>query len=109
MDFVSLVRGYCYLSGVLMNQQRDPFCSKCKALANTITTARESLEIFEHEYASELQCLPEEFQRRFAEGKAALAGIALPHDAAGQKKAGRCKLQEGVCFIKSALALLQRV
>jgi len=109
MDFVSLVRGYCYLSGVLMNQQRDPFCSKCKALANTITTARESLEKFEREYASELQGLPKEFQRRFAEGKASLAGIALPNDAAGQKKAGRCKLPEGVCFIKSALALLQRV
>jgi hypothetical protein len=108
MVLVNQVRGYYYLSGVLMNQQKDPFFGKCKAFVNTTTTARENLAKFEREYASELQRLPVEFRRLLADGKAALAGFTLPEGAVGQKKAGNCKLPEGVCFIKSALALLQK-
>ena len=63
-----------------------PVLQQVQSAANTIMTARESLEKFEHEYASELQGLPVEFQRRFAEGRAVLSGIALPDDAEGQKK-----------------------
>jgi hypothetical protein len=69
MVLVNQVRGYYYLSGVLMNQQKDPFCGKCKAFVNTTTTARENLAKFEREYASELQRLPVEFRRLLAEGK----------------------------------------
>jgi hypothetical protein len=49
-----------------MNQQKDPFCSKCKALVNTTATARarerESLAKFEREEASDMRLLPMEFQ-----------------------------------------------
>ncbi len=107
MEVVNNVRGYHYLSGVLMNQMRDPCCCKCKALVNTTTAARQGLEDFEREQGAEIQRLPAELQRLLADAKTALAGIALIENAVGQKKAGNCKLPEGVCFVKSARALLQ--
>jgi len=107
MAMVNNVRGYHYLSGVLMNQMRDPFCHKCKALVNTTAAARQSLTDFEREEGAEIQGLPDGLQRIFADAKSALAVIALPDNAVGQKKAGNCNLPEGVCFVKSARALLQ--
>jgi hypothetical protein len=104
---VTNVRGYYYLSGVLMNQMRDPFCHRCKAFVNTATAARQGLSDFEREAGPEIRNLPAEFQRIFADAKTALARIVLPDNAVGQKKAGYCKLPEGVCFVKSARALLQ--
>jgi len=107
MVIVNNVRGYYYLSGVLMNQMRDPFCHRCKAFMNTATEARQGLSDFDREKGPEIHGLPAELQRIFADAKTALAGIALPDNAVGQKKAGYCKLPEGVCFVKSARALLQ--
>lgn len=107
MALVNRVRGYHYLSGVLMNQMKDPFCHKCKALVNTTTAARQGLADFEREEGAEIQGLPAEFQRIFADAKTALSSIVLPDNAVGQKRAGNCKLPEGVCFVKSARALLQ--
>jgi hypothetical protein len=109
MMLVNTVRGYYYLSGVLVNQKRDPFCRRCKAFVNTTTAAREGLSDFEREAGTEIKVLPAELQRIFTDTKAALAGIVLPDDAVGQKKAGNCKLPEGVCFVKSARALLQNL
>ncbi len=107
MVIVNRVRGYYYLSGVLMNQMRDPFCHTCKALVNTTTAVRQGLADFEREEGAEIQGLTAGLQRILAGAKTALSGIALPEDAVGQKKAGNCKLPEGVCFVKSARALLQ--
>jgi hypothetical protein len=104
---VTNVRGYHYLSGVLMNQERDPFCHRCKAFVNTATAARQGLSDFERDEGAGIQGLPAELQRMIADAKTALAGIILPDNAVGQKKAGNCKLPEGVCFVKSARALLQ--
>jgi hypothetical protein len=109
MMLVNNVRGYYYLSGVLRNQMRDPFCHTCKALVNTTTAARQGLTDFERSEGAEIQGLPAELQRIFADAKTALAGIVLPDNAVGQKKAGNCKLPEGVCFVKSARALLQNL
>jgi hypothetical protein len=109
MKLVNNVRGYYYLSGVLMNQMRDPFCHICKAFVNTSTAAQQSLTDFERSEGAEIQGLPAELQRIFAEAKTALAGVVLPDNAVGQKKAGNCKLPEGVCFVKSARALLQNL
>ena len=107
MELVNSVRGYYYLSGVLMNQGRDPVCQACKALVNTTTTARQGLADLERAEGAAIRDLPAGLQRIFADAKTALARIALPDNAAGQKKAGNCKLPEGVCLVKSARALLQ--
>jgi hypothetical protein len=109
MMLVNNVRGYYYLSGVLMNQMRDPFCHMCKALVNATTASRQGVTDFERSEGAEIQGLPAELQRIFADAKTVLAGIVLPDNAVGQKKAGNCKLPEGVCFVKSARALLQNL
>ena len=109
MMLVNTVRGYHYLSGVLVNQKSDPFCRRCKAFVNTTTAAREGLSDFEREGGTEIHGLPAELQRIYADTKTTLAGIVLPDDAVGQKKAGNCKLPEGVCFVKSARSLLQNL
>ena len=103
------VRTYAFLARVFEGQQRDPFCSVCKARVNSVIKARESLAGFEREHAVELQELPAEFRLMLAEAKNILAGLVLPEGAAGQKKAGNCKLPEGVCFVKASLSLLEKV
>jgi hypothetical protein len=107
MMLVTRVRGYAYLSGVLTNQMKDPCCRICKALVNTTQASRQSLSDFERSEGDEIRGLPAEIQRIFADAKTALASIVLPDNAVGQKKAGNCNLPEGVCFVKSAGALLQ--
>jgi len=109
MQCITRIRGYYYISGVLTKQGGDPSCSKCKAFVNTTQASREGLKDFERMQNDELQGMPAEIQRIFTDAKTALAGIVLPDNAVGQKKAGNCKLPEGVCFVKSAGALLQNL
>ena len=103
------IRGYAHLVNVLVLQQQDPFCRMCKALVNTTNAAREELAVFEREHAAEIQVLPTEFQSLLAKTSSLLAAIVLPENATGQKKAGNCKLPEGVCLVKSARGLVQKV
>jgi len=109
MILTSHVRGYAYLFNVLRGQQGDLFCGKCKAFVNTVAAARLDLATFEQENAAGIHALPEELLRLLAEAKTASAGLVLIENASGQKKAGNCKLPEGVCFVKSARALLKNV
>ena len=103
------VRTYAYLARVFKNQQADPFCRACKALVNSVTAARESLTQMEADRAEELRGLPPHFAQLLIEAQKTLASISLPENAAGQKKAGNCRLPEGVCFVKTALAVLQKL
>lgn len=107
MSITNRVRGYAYLFSVLRGQQGDVFCGKCKAFVNTAAAARLDLAALEQELAAAIPALPEELQRLLAETRKASAGLVLIENASGQKKAGNCKLPEGVCFVKSARALLK--
>jgi hypothetical protein len=107
MLLVTRVRGYYYLSGVLTNQERDPCCRMCKAFVNTTQASRQGLSDLERSEGAEIQDMPVEVRRIFADAKTALVSIVLPDNAVGQKKAGNCNLPEGVCFVKSAGTLLQ--
>jgi hypothetical protein len=103
------IRGYAYLVNVLLHQQQDPFCRMCKAHVNTADATREELAVFEQEHAAEIHALPTELQGLFSKAASALAAMVLPENATGQKKAGNCKLPEGVCLVKSARGLVQKV
>jgi hypothetical protein len=94
---------------VLRERQADPFCGVCKAYANTLTAVRDNLAQFEGQRAAEVRNLPGEISRLLAEARSAIAALTAPENAVGQKKAGNCKLPEGVCFVKSSLAILQKV
>jgi hypothetical protein len=108
MEIMNQVRGYAYLYGVLKNQQADPFCSSCNSFVSTFTAARENLEKFETQHTEGAQGLPQNILRLFEDAKTGMATMKQPDNPLGQKKAGNCKLPEGVCFTKSSLAILQK-
>ena len=109
MELLIHVRGYHFMLGVFRNQQNDPYCIACSAFANTLKAARENLATFEAEHGEELRALPPEFGRMMAETRAGLSILQGPADPSGQKKAGNCKLPQGVCFIKASIALVQQI
>ena len=109
MDLLNQVRAYYYLVGVLMKQQRDLFCGQCSAWNNTLNNTREALKQFDAEYAAELHSLTPEVLAFLADTRSCLEGLANVADPAGQKKAGNCKLPEGVCFMKGSRSLREKI
>jgi hypothetical protein len=109
MEILNQIRAYHYLAGVLTNQQRDFFCGQCSAWNNTLNNIREALKQFEAAHATELRSLSPEAAALLAEARTRLAGLVNAAEPAGQKKAGKCKLPEGVCFVKVSRAILEKV
>lgn len=106
-SMANTIRTHSFLAGVFMSQQRDPFCRQCKAMVNSVVSARESLARFESDHARELALLSQDLQKLLSDAKVSLHGLVLPENVPGQKKAGNCKLPPGTCLIKTSLALLQ--
>ena len=52
---------------------------------------------------------PMGFSLFFLVARSGINGMQQPVHPVGQKKAGNCRLPEGVCFLKSSLAILQQV
>ena len=109
MELSNQVRGHHFLLGVFRNQQNDPYCSACSAFANTLKAARENLAGLEAEHGDALKALSPAFGRMLAETRTGLSLHQGPTDPTGQKKAGNCKLPQGVCFIKASFALVQQI
>ncbi|OGW32999.1 MAG: hypothetical protein A2X58_12470 [Nitrospirae bacterium GWC2_56_14] len=109
MELLNHLRAVHYLAGVLANQQYDLFCGRCSAWNNTLNNAREALKQFEADHAAELCDLSPEAAALLTATRSRLAGLANAAEPAGQKKAGNCKLPEGVCFVKASRALLEKV
>jgi hypothetical protein len=109
MELLNQVRGYHFMLGVFRNQQKDPYCIACSAFANTLKAAREDLAKLEAEQGEALKALSPEFGRMMVEVRTGLSTLQGPADPSGQKKAGNCKLPQGVCFIKASFALIQQI
>jgi hypothetical protein len=109
MELVNQVRGHHFLLGVFRIRQADPYCAVCSAFANTLKAARESLASLESGNADALRALAPEFNTMMAEAREGLAALQSPENPSGQKKAGNCKLPEGVCFLKAPFALVQKI
>ena len=109
MELMNQVRGYHFLLGVLRNQQKDPYCSVCSAFANTLKSARENFATFEAGHAEALTALTPAFASMLAGTRSGLWALPCPADPSGQKKAGNCKLPQGVCLIKTSFALVQQI
>ncbi|NTW60287.1 MAG: hypothetical protein HGA43_14120 [Nitrospirae bacterium] len=103
------VRGYHFLLSVFRNQQKDPYCSVCSAFANTLRAARDNFATFESVHNEALKALTPEFGGMLALTRAGLSTLQGPADPSGQKKAGNCKLPQGMCFIKASFALVQQI
>lgn len=102
---INRIRYVYFMSGVLAGQQHDPFCSRCKACANTLARIREMLAEVEQEAAARPEGLSQESRILAALARTRLETVNVPEDAVGQKKAGNCRLPEGVCFVKSSKKL----
>ena len=109
MELLNHLRAYHFLAGVLASQQHDLYCGQCSAWNNTLNNTREALKQFEAEHAAELRSLSPETAALLAGTRNRLAGLVNAANPAGQKKAGNCKLPEGVCFVKASRALLEKV
>ena len=109
MELMNQVRGYHFLLGVFRSQQNDPYCSICSAYANTLKVARENLAALEAGNAGAFAELDQRFTGMLSGTRAGLDALSGPVNPSGQKKAGNCKLPQGVCFIKTSFALLQQM
>jgi hypothetical protein len=109
MELLKQVRAYYYLVGVLTNQRHDLFCGQCSAWNNTLNNTREALKQLDADHEAELRNLSPEVVALLAEARSRLAGLANVDHPTGQKKAGNCKLSEGVCFVKVSRSLLEKV
>ncbi|HUI46817.1 MAG TPA: hypothetical protein VL122_12635 [Nitrospirota bacterium] len=109
MPLQNQARGYAYLYEMLKQRQEDPYCRTCSAYNNTITAVRESLAKFENQLTAAEDMLSAEFARLYSEARAGIASLKLAENPAGQKKAGNCKLPEGVCFVKLSYAIFQKL
>lgn len=109
MIVMNQARGFVYLYEMLRERQSDPYCRNCSAYNNTITTARNELAKFDREHAVDAENLPADIFSLFFEARTGLATLQLPEHPTGQKKAGNCKLPEGVCFVKLSFAIFQRL
>ena len=107
MDYISEIRYYHFMAGVLTHQQHDSFCRMCRAFTNSVRALNEGIAGLEGSRAFEIGSLQKEMTQLLADAKRALAGLHPDPEAAGQKKAGNCRLPEGICFVKSSKALLR--
>jgi hypothetical protein len=104
-ELVNQIRYFHFISGVLKCQQRDAICGKCKAFANTLARMKERIAELESVHVERMHTLPGELTGVLEEARARLDGIKPPEDAVGQKKAGNCRMPEGVCFVKLSKAV----
>lgn len=106
MESPNLIRFYHYIAGVLSAQQSDKLCRICKAYSNSLAAIKEDIRKFE---ASEGGKLSGDLAAIVVEARKVVEGLDLPAESEGQKKAGRCRMPEGVCFVKFSKALLDRI
>ncbi len=109
MELLNQVRGHFFLLGILRNQQTDPYCGSCSAFANTLQKVQENLAHLAAAHGEELQGIAPQFLPLLSETRSGLIGLQPPADPSGQKKAGKCRLPEGTCFIKGSVALYQKI
>jgi hypothetical protein len=109
MELSNRVRGYAFLHRALRGQQTDPFCGSCNSFVKVLAAAREGVAELEAQNSAAISALPADLARLFADTKEGLAALQPPEQPVGQKKAGNCRLPEGVCFLKSSLALVQKI
>jgi len=108
-DLINQIRFYHFISGVLHQQQSDPLCSNCKAFANTVKRMKENISELKSGHVEKMPALPGEMLHILEEAQDKIGRIKTFEDAVGQKKAGNCRLPEGVCFIKLSKAILDKI
>jgi hypothetical protein len=97
------------MAGVHSQQQTDNLCANCKAFANNAERIKKDVLELESVHAEELRTLQTEYLRMLEESCEKIGKIKIRGDAVGQKKAGNCRMPEGVCFIKLSKTILDKL
>ena len=108
-DFINQIRFCHFISGVLYNQQSDPLCCNCKAFVNTVKKMRDALSELNSICVKNAGDIPAETFHILEEAQARTDLITISEDAVGQKKAGKCRMPEGVCFVKISKSILEKL
>ena len=108
-DLINQIRFYHFISGVLHNQLSDPLCSNCKAFANTVKRMKENIIGLKSVHVENMHTLSGEMLHILEESQDRIGRIKTLEDAVGQKKAGNCRLPEGVCFIERSKAIVDKL
>ena len=108
-ELINRIRFYHFISGVLQQQQADPICSKCKAFANTAKKIKENIAELSSAHVEKMHTLTGAMLQILEEARDRVGRIETFEDAFGQKKAGNCRLPEGVCFIKLSKTILDKI
>jgi hypothetical protein len=103
------LRAFYFMLAVMETRQNDPFCGSCAAYARAVGSLQENFIRFESGYAPKKKDLPEEHLDMFKDVYDMISIMGQPEEPVRQKKAGNCKLPEGVCFIKAAMDLFKKV
>ena len=106
---INQVRFYHFISGALYHQQSDHVCSNCKAFANTVKKMKENISELKSVHVGKMDTLPEGILHILEEAQDRIWRIKTFEDAVGQKKAGNCRLPEGVCFVKLSKAIADKL
>jgi hypothetical protein len=104
---INYLRGVHFVFGVLNNQQDDPLCGNCLSFARTVEAAKEKFLSGEKTILKD--DLPDEMRALFLDIYNMHTDIRIPDNPIGQKKAGSCKLPEGVCFSKAAMTVYEKI
>ncbi|MDX9715351.1 MAG: hypothetical protein RBT37_07975 [Dissulfurispiraceae bacterium] len=108
-DITEQIRYFYYMAGVLAGQQADPLCGICRAFTNSAQSLEDSIAELESTYSGEIKNLTGDIRHLLSSARSKIAALKRSHDAIGQKKAGNCKLPEGVCFVKASKALGEKL
>ncbi len=99
--YIRALRSLNFLLGVLKNQKTDPLCPYCISYARMVKLAKESGEVLMEIFGTHE--VPEKLKDLYDNTKEALQEVQVPDYPVAQKKAGNCKLPEGVCFSRTGL------
>ncbi len=108
-QFTNQIRFYHYISAVLLNQQADSLCLKCKAYSNTVLKMREELERIKTDYSEKINSLPDELSDLHRAAQERISSARIIENVTGQKTAGNCKMPKGVCFVKSSKLMIEKL
>jgi hypothetical protein len=108
-ELINRIRFYSYIAALLEGQQRDPLCGICKAFSNTADRMKTDFYELDRHHETEIGALPEQLRQMVADTRVRLRKLVIPENAIGQKKAGNCRMPEGVCFIKFSKSLFEKI
>jgi len=85
-EFINEIRYFHFISGVLVHQQADPLCSKCKAFANTAERMKEAISELESVHGEKMHTLSPDLLSMLEDARDRMERIRPPVDAVDRRR-----------------------